>query len=48
MELDLGLVAISISILLFGFISNKSESHSITSPMVFVAIGLVASVFGVY
>jgi sodium/hydrogen antiporter len=46
MKLELALVAISISVLAYGLISNKSESHSVTAPMVFVTIGLLGHIFG--
>ncbi len=46
MELKYALVAVSLSVLAFGLISNKSDSHSVSAPMVFVTFGLLGYLFG--
>ncbi len=46
MELKLALVAMSLSVLAYGLISNKSESHSVTAPMIFVTFGLLGHILG--
>jgi len=46
MELESTLIVISLSVLAFGLISNKSSTHSVTAPMVFVTFGLVGYLLG--
>ena len=46
MNLEFVLVAMSLSVLAFGLISNKSDSHSVTAPMVFVTFGLAGYLSG--
>ena len=46
MDLKLVLAAVSVSVIAYGLISNKSEKYSITAPMVFVTFGLLGYVFG--
>jgi len=48
MSLELILVSMSLSVLTFGLISNKSDDHSITAPMVFVTFGLVGYLSGFF
>ncbi len=46
MNLELGLIVISLSVLTFGLISKRAENFSVTAPMVFVIIGLLGHYFG--
>ncbi len=44
--MELALVAISLSVIVFGLVSNNSDSNAVAATLVFVTFGLLGNLFG--